>query len=353
MTDPLRDHAVDPRLQEASDWFLHLKQAPLSATDRDRLHAWLTADPANRRALEDCVGVWRAVGEDTTSAPMMALRREALESFESANQRRTTPAFRSPRAKRLIAAGVTLTVLIAAFLTWANVRPDAYSTGLGERRVVVLEDGSKLSLDAATQVQVRYTKQARELRLLTGRAKFDVASNPVRPFTVTAADKTVRAMGTSFSVELLQKQVRVVLYEGRVAVLDSKHDNRPPPLPTSPAASSASPLASAGIGLRPGQELVVSDRALPTHVSEVDPTASLGWEEGELSFKDEPLALAVERMNRYSNEQLSIGDLQAASVRISGVFKAGDVEAFVTGVTGVFPVVAQPNATGIVLFSRR
>src|SRR3546814_13586908 len=60
----------------------------------------------------------------------------------------------------------------------------------------------------------------RQVELLAGRAKFDVAKDPQRPFTVAAGDKLVVAVGTSFSVELIDGQVRVILYEGQVEVRD-------------------------------------------------------------------------------------------------------------------------------------
>src|SRR3546814_19363224 len=60
----------------------------------------------------------------------------------------------------------------------------------------------------------------RQVELLAGRAKFDVAKDPQRPFTVAAGDKLVVAVGTRFSVELIDGQVRVILYEGQVEVRD-------------------------------------------------------------------------------------------------------------------------------------
>jgi transmembrane sensor len=55
-------------------------------------------------------------------------------------------------------------------------------------------------------------------------------------------------------------------------------------------------------------------------------------------FEDEPLATALERMNRYSDLDLQVGDAKAGAVRISGVFQAGDIGAFVEGVSSVYPV---------------
>ncbi len=69
-------------------------------------------------------------------------------------------------------------------------------------------------------------------------------------------------------------------------------------------------------------------------------------------FDAEPLGTAVERMNRYSNDALSVADAAASAVRIDGVFDAGDTAAFVEGVTGVFRIDAQATADGVRLSAR-
>jgi hypothetical protein len=94
--------------------------------------------------------------------------------------------------------------------------------------------------------RVRMSGKQRELTLVRGRAKFDVAKDPLRPFTVVAGDKIVVATGTSFSVEMVGKDVRVLLYHGRVSVLDRG--------------------AKAGAGkelqLNPGDEMIAPSRFL-------------------------------------------------------------------------------------------
>src|SRR3546814_10479709 len=56
----------------------------------------------------------------------------------------------------------------------------------------------------------------------------DVCSSdlPLRPFSVAAAGKIVVATGTEFSVELLGRETRVILYEGHVAVLNGSAATR-------------------------------------------------------------------------------------------------------------------------------
>jgi len=179
-----------------------------------------------------------------------------------------------------------------------------YVTGIGERRVVILDDGSKISLDAATQVTVHYTKRARQLRLESGRAKFDVAKDASRPFTVGAADKAIRATGTAFSVELLQGAVSVVLYEGHVQVLTDERGSRAEPIKIHEHLDPGLRPGGTRDELVPGRELIVPVKASAAEVSDADPVRSLAWEGGQLVFVGEPLASAVERVNRYSSRQI-------------------------------------------------
>ena len=194
-----------------------------------------------------------------------------------------------------------------------------------------------------------------------GRAKFEVAKDASRPFTVAAADKVVRATGTAFSVELVQGRVVVVLYEGHVAVLNENQAGASQPVqllqsvrtPGSAALTTGpGALIEADEVLTPGHELIAPVRAANAQVVVVDPIKTLAWEGGQLVFTQEPLGSAVERVSRYTDQKLSIGDARAAAVRIDGVFTAGDTDAFVEGVTEVFPVRVRDTAAGKVFVSR-
>src|SRR5207245_2615866 len=70
------------------------------------------------------------------------------------------------------------------------------STDIGERSVLALADGSKVTLNTASAVRADYTGRERRLTLVRGEAFFDVAKDPTRPFMVTAGSRQVIAVGT-------------------------------------------------------------------------------------------------------------------------------------------------------------
>jgi transmembrane sensor len=214
-------------------------------------------------------------------------------------------------------------------LAWYQLRPPAaqqFQTAHGEQRVIVLTDGSRMSLDAVTQVAVRYTSDVRSIELLAGRVSFEVAKDVTRPLKVKAGARTVTAIGTVFTMERVPRNVVVTLLEGLVAI-------------TSGDASAAH------IELRPGQELRMGDSGEVELRAGIDPHQALAWREGKLIFDDESLATVVARMNNYVTTPI-VAAGRTGELRVSGVFKAGDTSAFVDAMKSYFPVteVRQPHA---------
>ncbi|MCA1196464.1 FecR domain-containing protein [Sphingomonas sp. R647] len=311
-------------------WCLALAEGPLSDERQRAFDEWLAANPDNLTAFERSTVLWQQMGAAASSPELADARQRALATFRRRNQWRWA---RQPVAGRVITAALAMLIALSGIGWWWQSVPEIYRTGVGERRVVMLDDGSRASLDAATEVDVRMRGDQRELHLVAGRAKFDVAKDPLKPFSVRVGDKLVVATGTSFSVEIVGGKLRVILYEGRVVVLD-----RPMgaefPVAVAPASRDVDEL----MALTPGRELVVDIAGRSkSRLTRADPVRSLSWEGGQLVFEDEPLSLAVNRINRYSTRRIV---LKGATgwMRVNGVFNTGDVEAFATGVEETLPV---------------
>lgn len=310
----------------AAAWLLRLCDHEPGTAERAEFVAW-DQHACNHAAFIQALETWCAM-DDVANEPWL------IELMQEARAARHGRLHRQPLKRWMVAAAcLTLVFFVAAGVWWYAASPVTYSTGIGERRVVQLGDGSQISLDADTRVEVAYGRDHRRLRLLQGRVACDVAKDPLRPFSVRARNKVVVATGTEFSVELVSNQVRVVLYEGHVAVLDDDRGGLHP----QPVRLAGSPQAADSI-LVPGRELVVAAQADAATVDRVNPAQSIAWEQGLLYFNNEPLGTAIQRINRYSAAQIAVGDSEAARVRVSGVFEAGNTTAFISGVTAVFPI---------------
>lgn len=333
--------------EAAGAWCIRMAGAPLEPAEQADFDAWLAADAAHPPAFERALAVWGGLHAMEADAEVIAMRAEALEAMRDANAQRW--ARRPPRRAWHLAMATAACLLLALTIAlWpGRSGPVEYATGLGERRTFMLEDGSRLSLDAETRVAVDLADDRRMLHLLAGRTKFDVEKDAARPFTVTAGGRTVVATGTAFSVELLGDKLHVILYEGSVAVVRGE-----PPSASRLLALKRSPGKDA-IALVPGRELVATVKApvAPTIV-EADVARSLAWEGGQLSFVDEPLGAVAERLNRYSRAKISIGDARAAAIEINGVFNAGDTNAFLDAAQMAYPLEVRREGGTVILASK-
>jgi transmembrane sensor len=313
----LRD-AEERRLAEAAAWQVRLAEVGLRSSPQ--FEAWLR-EPGSQAAWDDISTAWSCF-DDVAEAPELIAAREA--AWQDA-QRGTPPEISARRMPSWAALAAALFIgLLGAGVTWWSARPDDYRTAIGERRVVTLADGSRLSLDADSEVTVRYRAHERALHLLRGQARFDVAHDKTRPFSVIAGSQKVIATGTAFNIDMAGSRVLVTLIEGHVVVQNDMD-------------SAAGGVRPHTLELRAGQQMVAAPSA-PAQVMPVNLQKVTAWTVGHVMFDDEPLSSVVERINRYGGTQLVIADPQVGAMKISGVFNTGDVPGFVEIVTHYLPV---------------
>ncbi len=184
-----------------------------------------------------------------------------------------------------------------------------------------LEDGTVVELNGDAEISVQYTAEKRAVRLLRGEALFTVAKNPARPFIVSTGLADVQAVGTAFVVKLGAQNVDVLVTEGRVAV--DRAENAPA------APREFSTLVSAGSvfvmsrSAAPGEKLGRLESLAPAEVAR-----RTTWRAPRLELSATPLRDAVTALNRENAVHLRVDDPALAGLRLSGVFRADDAEAF-------------------------
>lgn len=324
------------RMADASVWRIRV-QADEGVLRSPDFLAWF-ADPRNQDAYARACATWDAFEDHLAAPELIRVRRDALHRARRAFLHRLVP--RGRRAPVL--AACILLAAGAAIAAWQYFRlPAGYTTGIGERRTVLLSDGSRISLDSAAAVEVHYSPTLRQAVLERGRVHFDVAHDVSRPFTVSAGAETVVAVGTSFDVERLSHKVLITLIDGSVIVRSAPEERTP----------DVARSAATAVVLTAGQQLVAAADARPA-ISTINLSAVRAWESGRLILDSEPLAEAVERVNRYTDTPLEV-DPSVAQIRVSGVFNAGDVAAFIDAITSYFPVRAIRSADGRTLLQKR
>ena len=326
------------RLEEAAAWRVRVAEHDLQSCPE--LAAWLAADARNAVAWKQVQDRWSLFSEHATAPEVIELRFEALAHAHEAGRGRWVRSKRFAITHSLGMAAAILVVAVGGLLMWIP-QSDVYSTRAGERRVVTLADGSQIALDSRSEVRVRYSTHARELTLASGQARFDVAHDVERPFTVTAEGHEVIATGTSFNMDLFGPSLLVTLIEGHVIVAAAPGSAAPATIDEVPR-----------INLDAGEQVVFSPRAPPS-VARVNPGQATAWENGEVVFENDTLSTVVARINRYARHGVVIADTQTAQLRISGVFHTGDIDGFVSTIATYLPVRANKTVDGTTHLAHR
>jgi transmembrane sensor len=320
-------------IAEAAAWFTRQRVAPLTEADAAEFARWLKADPANTAAWSDFERLWGRVEAVRDDPKILAIREEARRRAV-----RRVGARSGWRFAAALAASIVLGAAIWWGLTERAIAPDGVpllahasltattapalireaSTQIGERALLVLADGSKVTLNTDSAVRADYTGRERRLTLVRGEAFFDVAKNPTRPFIVTAGSRQVIAVGTAFNVRMQDREVRVTLVEGSVRIV-----------PTVILTSIAIPEKQRApvVTLEAGSALVTGADGVD-RVLRLDTARATSWRNGKLVFEGDRLADVVAEMNRYSREKLEIADPALEDRKVSGVFEPTEGHAF-------------------------
>ncbi|MBL8270473.1 FecR family protein [Steroidobacter sp.] len=333
----------EPISEQAGFWDTRLRSP--DCTDEDRAHfaAWRDADPAHRAAFERLQTLLATLNAGLNRADVRGLRDNVVTAVE---RRRRRKVWVAAACLALVVGGVATQALQPQLGGIDNV--ESYSTQIAQRSTVSLRDGSILELNAGSQIEVSFSEQRRSVRLLAGQAMFRVAKDPSRPFVVRAANREIVAVGTEFDVRLDASSVQVTLLEGKVNV-DRSDARDPAHQSLLPGQQLTAVLNSAAI--RP---LGAAGNAPDVQIREVNVERVTAWRDGRVFVDDQPLAAAIEEMNRYSQKQIVVHDAALAAVRVNGVFRAGDQEAFVAVLQSYFPVtVSSRGDAEIVLTSQQ
>jgi transmembrane sensor len=358
--------------REAADWLAKRDGGGWSEADERAFAAWQDQVTAHRIAVIRLSTIWQkadrlqALGAGVPRGAIPPPESWRFSAFPERVSQRSLPAVHNgdlgsvdqredlnvivadPRAARPLAkvatsgwqplrawAALLILGLAAAGDAYFQVdRSDLYRSGIGHVKVISLPDGSTVTLNTKTMVQVAFSATERRIELDCGEAFFEVAKDLRRPFVVGVAGEHIVAVGTKFSVRRGPVDTRVVVTEGRVNVLELKDGTVIGPV-TELSAGSIAQAGSAGV--------------LVKHGSIAEAETYMNWRSGYITLHDTELATAVAEFNRYNRKQLVIGDPAISTLRIGGNLRSTSVDAFVRVLEEGFPVRAEDLGDRIVL----
>ncbi|UVL22183.1 FecR family protein [Pseudomonas donghuensis] len=291
-------------LREAAEWLVRLDDEP-SAADQQAFSAWLAEADEHLDAVQRLQG---------SLAPLRELPRVPARA---ALQRVTA---RAPGKQALKALAVSLALLLPGAALLQHY-PPAYlmadlRTGTGQWRSEQLPDGSRISLEGRTAVDLQFDAQTRTVRLLSGDILVDVAKDTARPFRVVTEHGSIRALGTRFRVERLDESTRLVMIESSTEV----------------HSGASTQTVSAG------QQVQFSASGMQA-VQAVDASGQeQAWARQQMLVREQPLSEVLERLARNHQGYLLFDAKALAHLNVTAVLPADDSERALRLLARSFPI---------------
>jgi len=288
--------------RQAAEWLMRLHMQPLGSAEQHACTQWRAAHPDHERAWQRVQHIQQQLGGLPPALAMGTLNRERRQAL-----------------KTLLTLAVTLPVgylgyRYGAAQGWAT----DYRTGVGERQQVTLADGSVVTLNTDSAIDVRFDPTQRLIQLIRGEifivSGADRGASHHRPLRVTSADGMMEPLGTRFNVRQFDTSTQLVVLEGRVMATPRHADFQ---------------IVEAGQQVR-------FDLLGFGPLQAAQAQLSL-WTKGQLVADDLPLADFARELGRYRLGVLRC-DPSVADLRISGVFQLDNSDAILAALSTTLPV---------------
>ncbi len=204
--------------ETAARWFIRMQEAAPDAPERSQFEAWLMQSPLHQQEYSSISDAWQGI-DSVSELQAIAQGRQADVFFKQGERK---------KAVRKV-VGTISTCVALMFAGWAGyqqyhawqatpVLQLASQTTRAQLITQTLEDGSRITLNANTQIEVKYYRHQRHIALLKGEAIFEVQRDPDKPFVVETDRMKVTVLGTRFAVNKLSRLERVSVDHGKVEV---------------------------------------------------------------------------------------------------------------------------------------
>jgi transmembrane sensor len=293
-------------LDAAIAWKLSLDQGSGTPDERSEFMRWHAASEEHARA-------WRQLGclDQRVNAAAGPARQALLQS-------------RAGLRRRIgkVGGGLAGMFLLGSLLAWVGA-PSLSAhywladqrTATGELRTLRLEDGTLLSLNTHTAVDIDYAGAQRVIVLHQGEISVETGHQDPRPLLVRTDDGRLRPLGTRFLVRREANGTRLEVLQASVAAM---------------------PLNSGDEQvLREGQQVLMDANGLG-QVGTVDVGAD-AWTRGMLVVDNVRLADLVAALGKYRSGHLGVAD-EVADLRVTGSFPLTDIDLALASLVPALPV---------------
>lgn len=242
---------------------------------------------------------------------------------------------RSWLVKISISAALVILGLFASkyFETGVEKSMKRFDTNYAERKTIQLPDGSVVSLNAASNIEIDagFGSNNRDV-YLQGEAFFDVKHNKNIPFIVHTAAMSIKALGTAFDVKAYKNETltETSLIRGSVEVVLKENHNQVYLLHSNEkiswrkdAAGNTNNEPVDTTGKKAGSQDGIPQKLIATNQGDLK---EIAWKENKLVFEDDALVDIAVLLERWYGVHIKFDNDEIRNYRFSGVFEKEEIQ---------------------------
>lgn len=187
-------------------------------------------------------------------------------------------------------------------------------TESGQKLTMRLPDGSKVILNAESEISYADSFAVNREVYLSGEAFFEVEKDPARPFFIHTLHTTTKVIGTSFNIRSYadEPETSISVITGKVLVSDhSGHE----------------------ASLVPDQQGVFNSREKRLFVTPFSREAVIGWKDGLIIFDNTPVPEVLSYLKKWYGVEFEVADESLLSGRYTGRYENASLQGVLNGLS--------------------
>lgn len=298
MTQAQDDNGIEA---EAASWVIKTHDEVVSDETLRAFTFWLRQSRSHVKAYDQAEMLWIALGAAPRADSQASGEGQLADQISTGLARWHGRRQVARVASRRVAMGAAIAGALAAGLAGfflltrgPQEQVQTYQTLKGQKRTLVLSDGTRVTLNTDTHIVVHMSALKRRIELNQGELALDVVHDAKRPFQVEAGDLTATDIGTRFGVGRLGQGLWVAVREGEVryAIVDQATSDT----------------------LKAGESVDYDAVAHQLQRDQVRTEARLAWTGGHLIYDNARLDIVAKDLSRYFDKPVyvdeRIGDLR-------------------------------------------
>jgi transmembrane sensor len=316
--------------KDAARWYMRMREAAPDAPERTTFEVWLMSDRRHQAAYQ----LIESTMDDFSSTERLKDLSNALSQKLFFEQ--------TARRKKLSKLGSGLAVMLLCvsmgflgrnqYQQWQAqpLSTQVQTTAVAQIVKRKLDDGSVVTANANSALEIVYYRHQRLVKLTRGEAIFEVTRDAERPFVVETQQAKVTVLGTRFAVNQLSKKVRISVDHGRVQVAGAHGQENT-------------------LILKDGEVAEVSQgSSVPARVNR-NAADSFSFTSGRIVFDRADMFEVSETLSRYRKQPVTAVFFGDRTPQVNAVLKVSELEDFVQTLPRSVPVTLKHKQDALVI----